>query len=453
MNMKEIFSYTYAVCVECDEKIQARIIAEDEKVYLEKCCPVHGVSQELISSDVTWYRESRSYVKPRQLPLDHKVKSFVSCPESCGSCSEHQQHTCLPVIEITQKCNLECPVCLKDLNKTPYITEDEFGSIIDDLLRYEGKVDVINISGGEPLLHPDFERLLDIAYRKGITQVTVSTNGQPLLNSTRIRQAFKRTGAIVALQFDGFAPETYLRLRGEDISSDKQRIIELLECEEINYSLVSTISSGLNDREITDIVDFFFGSRAISLMFQPVSYVGSAKELYDGERITTVDMIREIEKSRFVKEGDFNPLPCSHYSCFALSYYIKLDDENYVSLKDFLADEYLDIIANKTLPGLDAQGLLSIRNRIYELWSAADTSSLDGEVLKRIKGILNELSSCACDPKRTLELGMNSMKAIFIHEFMDKHTFDFARIVKCCNPYAFKDGSLIPMCVQNVFRQ
>lgn len=145
--MKEIFSYTYAICVECDAKIQARIIAEDNRVYLEKCCPEHGISQELISSDADWYNKSRNYVKPKQLPLDYKVKSFVSCPESCGSCSEHQQHTCLPVIEITQKCNLDCPVCLKDLDKTPNVSVEEFTSIIDDLLRYEGKVDVINISG------------------------------------------------------------------------------------------------------------------------------------------------------------------------------------------------------------------------------------------------------------------------------------------------------------------
>jgi len=451
--MKEIFSYTYAICVECDAKIQARIIAEDKKVYLEKCCPTHGISQELISSDVTWYRDSRNYVKPKQLPLEHKVESFVSCPESCGSCSQHQQHTCLPVIEITQKCNLECPVCLKDLNKTPYITVEEFGSIIDDLLRYEGKVDVINISGGEPLLHPDFITLLEIAYQKGITQVTVSTNGEPLLHNAKIRQAFKDTGAIIALQFDGFAKETYIRLRGENISGDKQQIITLLEKESIHYSLVATISNNLNDTEITQITNFFFDSQAISLMFQPVTYVGSATTLYEGERITTFDVIKEIEKSSYVKEGDFNPLPCSHYSCFALSYYIKLGNNNYISLKEFLDEEYLDVIANKTLPGLDAQGLLSIRNRIYELWSAADSSSLDSEVLQRIKSILNELSSCACDPQKSLALGMESMKAIFIHEFMDKHTFDFARIVKCCNPYAFKDGSLIPMCVQNVFRQ
>jgi len=451
--MKEIFSYTYAVCVECDAKIQARIIAEDNRVYLEKCCPEHGISQELISSDADWYNKSRNYVKPKQLPLDYKVKSFVSCPESCGSCSEHQQHTCLPVIEITQKCNLDCPVCLKDLEKTPNVSVEEFSSIIDDLLRYEGKVDVINISGGEPLLHPDFDTLLDIAYQKNITQVTVSTNGEPLLHSAKIREAFKRTGSIVALQFDGFDPNTFIKLRGEDISDTKQKIIALLESEDINYSLVSTISSRLNDKEVTKIVDFFFDSKAISLMFQPVTYVGSATDMYEGERITTVDVVKEIEKSKFVKEGDFNPLPCSHFSCFTLAYYIKLGDNNYISLKDFLADEYLDIIANKTLPGLDAQGLLSIRNRIYELWSAADTSSLDSQVLERIKGILEELSSCACDPKKTLSVGMNSMKAVFIHEFMDKHTFDFARIVKCCNPYAYKDGSLIPMCVQNVFHQ
>lgn len=451
---KRVHHHTQALCPHCREKVQARVVEIGDKVYLEKFCPSHGESLGLVCSDIDWYRASLNYVKPRQFPRHNGVEAFRGCPDSCGSCPEHQQHTCLPVIEITTHCNLDCPVCLKNLDEKGWMTRRTFEAIIENLIRCEGRIDVLNLSGGEPTLHPELIDFLHLAREKGVVQSTVSTNGLQLLKRPSFRRDFKATGAIAALQFDGFRASTYERLRGRDLSREKLETISLLEAEQIPYSLVATVARGINEEEVIDIVDYFFTSGAVSLMLQPISLTGEAQRFDDAHKLTIPDLVHAIERSEYVSPGDFNPLPCSHYSCFALAYYFVLGEGRFLSMKEFLGvDEYLDVIANKTLPGLDGAGFESIRNRLYDVWSLCDADSLGEQALERIRQVLREVSAEKMTPQRAFAIGARSMKAIFIHDFMDVSNLDFARLIKCCNPYPRSDGRLVPMCAQNVFFQ
>lgn len=452
--MDRIYSHTTSICPVCGTLVPARIMERDGRIVLEKLCPSDGMSCVVICSDPEWYRLSRSYVKPGQAPLEKPDAAFAGCPNSCGLCQEHRQHTCLPVIEITSDCDLECPVCLKEPDDCCHMSPFEYVSVLERLIACEGEVPVINLSGGEPTLHPDFAELIRISAESGVMQTTVSTNGVRMHADRGLRDLFRSTGTIAALQFDGFDPDAYRVLRGKDLSRQKLELIEMFEAEGVRYSLTATLMRGVNDHEITAITDFFFRSGAMSLMFQPAAFTGRAAAMSGrGGRLTIPDVVKDVEKSSFVREGDFNPLPCSHYSCFALSYHVLLEDEVFMSLKDFLGcDDYLNIIANRTLPGLDKDGYELIRDRICGFWSAADSSADNERVLRRIRHILRELSSTPFSPRRVFELGSASMKGVFIHQFMDRDTFDLGRLMKCCNHYPQKDGRMVPMCSRNIFR-
>jgi uncharacterized radical SAM superfamily Fe-S cluster-containing enzyme len=297
--------------------------------------------------------------------------------------------------------------------------------------------------------------MLRLAIDKGILQTTVSTHGHRFLHDEHLRKLFKETQTIVALQFDGFTAETYHYLRGHDFSQKKREIIKLFEGEGIPYSLVATVAKGINDHEITEIVDFFFSSKALSLMFQPATFTGHASDLpVEALRLTIPDVVKEIEKSRYVSPGDFNPLPCSHFSCFALAYYFAVSEFNYMNIKEFIGkSDYLEVICNRTLPGLDNCSYALIKEKIYEFWSAADSSNANQQILQRIRNLLKEMSTTQFTPKKAFALGIHSMKAIFIHQFMDVHNLDFGRLIKCCNHYPQVDGRLLPMCALNVFSE
>ena len=457
MKTEKFYSDTRALCPSCREIVNASIVEKEGKIYLKKMCEEHGDSYALTCSDPDWYQESTNYVKPGQSPLGRSIKEFKGCPDSCGLCPEHQQHTCLPVIEIMSGCDMDCPICLKDFKQSFLMSQMEFRNILTRLKSFEKDLNVINLSGGEPTLHPELEEFLKMSAQENINQVTVSTNGIQLLKNEKLRQVFRETGTIASLQFDGFQPQTYERLRGRDLLEQKKEIIAALENDGVKYSLVATVAKDINDHEITDIVDFFFHSKALSLMFQPATFTGNAaSQDFDPDtlRITIPDLVREIEKNENVNKGDFNPIPCSHYSCFAVSYYIIGDDGKYMNIKDLLGqDNFIKIHTNRTYPGLDEKGFSMVQERIFGLWSASDSSDVSNNVLKRIRGIFDQLNLDCFSSKEVFEQGSKSMKSIFIHQLMDVHTLDIARLKKCCNHYALGDGRIIPMCAQNVFFQ
>ena len=449
----DLYSYTTGFCEKCRDMVTARVIGKDGAVWLQTLCPKHGNAETRIASDARWYEESRDYVKPRQIPFALGSEQFKGCPDSCGLCPQHRQHTCLPVVEITSRCNLKCPVCLKPAEGEFGMSPDEFRHAIGRLMEYEGSVPLINFSGGEPTIHPDFPEFLRICQDAGVMQVSVSTNGLRLHTDPALRDLFRETGTVASLQFDGFRPETWLRLRGKELSDMKLELIRLMEDEGVPYSLTATVARGVNDDEVAAIADFFFASKALSLMYQPIAITGAAADHFsESARMTLDDVVKELNKSRHIGEGDFNPLPCSHPGCFALSYYFQTDDGVFHSFKDFLGKEkFLDVVANRTLPGLDREGHEAIREKIYDAWSAADTVAGDNcQILDRIRDILRQLDKQGFSAKAAFDLGSTLLRSVFIHGFMDPKNFDLARIMKCCNHYLQPDGRLAPICVSNV---
>lgn len=448
----KLYSYTTGFCADCSELVSARLIEEDDQVYLETLCPIHGNKRALSAAEANWHEESRHYVKPGQIPLALGNNDFQGCPDSCGLCPEHRQHTCLPVVEINSDCDLRCPICLKPENGHFGLTAAQFEKALDRLIEYEGGAPLLNFSGGEPTLHPELPDFLKICQDKGVMQVSISTNGLKLHADPDLRKLLRESGAVVTLQFDGFRPETWLALRGHDLSAQKMELINMMEAEGLRYSLAATLVKGVNEGEIAAIADFFFSSQALSLMFQPAAFTGAARSHFGEENRLTIDgVVRELYKSRHINDGDFNPLPCSHPGCFALSYYFQIDDNNFYSLKDFLGKAaFLDVIANRALPGLDRAGHEAIKDRIYSFWSAADSVADNRLVLARIKDILGKFEGQPFSPKAAFDVGSTVLRSIFIHCFMDAATFDLERLMKCCNHYLQADGQLIPMCNLNV---
>ena len=108
------YELTRSLCPECRQVVDAQVLIRDRAVYLRKYCPEHGWHEALVSSDVDWYLNSLKFNKPGAIPQDFTMKVKEGCPHDCGLCPEHQQHTCVGVIEITSRCNLICPTCFAD---------------------------------------------------------------------------------------------------------------------------------------------------------------------------------------------------------------------------------------------------------------------------------------------------------------------------------------------------
>jgi uncharacterized radical SAM superfamily Fe-S cluster-containing enzyme len=109
------YDQAVSVCAECLRRVEASILIKDERVYLEKWCPQHGRKRVLIADDAAYYRMARErFIKPPELPQRFNTERHWGCPYDCGLCPEHMQHSCLTLIEVTDHCNLRCPICYAD---------------------------------------------------------------------------------------------------------------------------------------------------------------------------------------------------------------------------------------------------------------------------------------------------------------------------------------------------
>ncbi len=455
---------TRTVCPECRKTVHAKVLHRDGRIYFEKHCPEHGVSESLVADDARAYLDAIRFVRSAWKPLQFTSSVEKGCPEDCGLCPDHEQHVCMPVLEITDHCDMECPICLVRNRHSWHITREEFNRILDRLLESEGSIDVLSLSGGEPTLHPQFRDLVqDCVDRRKILRVSLSTNGLRLARDPELREFLGSRNVVVSLQFDGSDPVALRRMRGGDVSAPKKSLLDDLTKSDFPCSLTFTLAGGLNEEGLAEAVDLLFARpNILSLMVQPLAFCGHGSELSpeDGQgpgqirKVFIPEVTRLLEKhgKGRVSASDFLPLPCSHPNCFSLGFFLKHDDGGFSALaKLFDPTTYLDILKNRSFFGTDPQNFDDIQNAVYQLWSGGSGNAPDSKkALHSIKTLLRKIQGGGgFDASRNITIAERAMKSVFIHAFMDPGTFDIGRVRKCCQVYPLRDGRLVPICAYN----
>jgi uncharacterized radical SAM superfamily Fe-S cluster-containing enzyme len=441
-----------SVCPECLDVIDCLIIFRDNKVFLRKNCQLHGEFETLVYSDAQDYQDAAKFNKLGATPLHRQGTVEQGCPNDCGLCENHKQHTCVGVIEITEVCNLKCPVCFADSNNTFSLPLEKVKEMIDLYVKCEGEPEVLQISGGEPTLHPDIIEILEYAGEKGIKYPMLNTNGIKLANkdfAQKIAQTMKNEEPLIKkpliyLQFDGFSDDIYKTLRGKPLLDIKMKAIE--NCREfgMNVTLVPTIVKGVNDHEIGAIIDMALNDSNIKMVnFQPSTTTGRHDVNINKDMPLTVpDIIKEIEdqSSGLLTKKSFINIPCPYPTCSACTYVYKKDDIA-LSLTDlFDMDDYIDKIINRTIPD---EALLS------EVNEALDSLLSMSAVMGSDKTEDAICTSCGIAIPNIGEL-IDNVTLISVHAFMDEHTFDLKRAQKCCVTEILPNGKMIPFCVYNI---
>src|SRR6478736_1659214 len=222
-----------SVCTTCLRRVEASLIIKDGRVFLDKWCPRHGAERVLVADDADYYRMARErFIKPPELPNRFNTKRHYGCPYDCGLCPEHMQHSCLALIEVTDHCNLRCPICYADSgpHRPGFRDLATIERMLDAIVANEIEPDVVQLSGGEPTLHPDFFAILDAAKRRPIKHLMVNTNGIRIAREPGFaeRLASYAPGFEVYLQFDSFEREALMALRGADLRAVRQQALDNL---------------------------------------------------------------------------------------------------------------------------------------------------------------------------------------------------------------------------------
>ena len=439
------FELTRSICPECRRVIDAQVLLRDNKVYMRKRCPDHGVVEGLIYSDAQAYVSAARYNKPGTLPLAFSTAIEHGCPHDCGLCPDHQQHTCLGIIEVNSACNMDCPLCFANAGAGFNLTLEEVEEILDDLVRAEGRPEVVQFSGGEPSIHPQIIPMLRAARARDIPYVMLNTNGKRIATDDAFLAELAEVRPAIYFQFDGFDRETYRVIRAEpDILPEKLRALDRLAAVGLSVVLVPAIERGVNDHEVGAIVRFALGHPAVKgINFQPAFHAGRHGGHDPMQRVTIPDVLGWIEQqtAELFRVSDFVPVPCCFPTCNSVTY-AYVDGDTVLPLPRVLnVDDYLDYITNRVVPDLAGE----IKTALEGLWSSSAVAGSDTAAGQFA------LSCAACGLPDGLDVGALADRVfmIMLQDFMDPWTFNQKNLMKCCKEFLLPGGKQIPFCAYN----
>jgi 7,8-dihydro-6-hydroxymethylpterin dimethyltransferase len=441
------YDHAVSICSTCLRRVEANLIIKDETVFMDKWCPQHGRERVLIADDAAYYRMARErFIKPPELPERFNTERRWGCPYDCGLCPEHMQHSCLTLIEVTDHCKLRCPICYADSgpHRPGFRDLATIERMLDAVVANEGEPDVVQISGGEPTLHPDFFAILDAARARPIRHLMVNTNGLRIAKEPEFaaRLADYMPGFELYLQFDSLRDEVHQELRGARLSDIRRRALENLNRYDISTTLVVTVKKGLNDGELGEIIDFALKQPCVrGVTFQPIQHAGRAEGFDPAKnRLTLTEVRRRIlEQSGHFKPADLIPVPCNP-DCLAMAYALKLGDQ-VVPLTGLIPEETLINAGRNTIVVERDEGL---REQVFKLF--ATNQSPEGQACS-----LSDLLCCLPKIEAPADLGYKNVFRVLIMAFIDAHSFDLRAVKKSCVHIAQPDGRIIPFDTFNLF--
>ena len=177
--MSEKIGETNALCPECMKTIKAEKIVEDDTVYIVKTCPEHGTWKVKIWNGAEHYKYLYDFAAVPKTPEKFAVPQVKDCPHDCGLCNKHLQHSCLNVVEVTNHCNLNCPICFATANGCGYDFHPDMETIrgmFKTVVDYVKSPRCVQLSGGEPTVRDDLPEIVKMAKEMGIEHIEVNTN-------------------------------------------------------------------------------------------------------------------------------------------------------------------------------------------------------------------------------------------------------------------------------------
>ncbi|MBL8696826.1 MAG: radical SAM protein [Alphaproteobacteria bacterium] len=437
---------TTSLCEHCLELVPAKILAEGDDVYFQKRCSEHGVQKALVSTDRAYWQRTREWVKPGDVPKRFFGRTEHGCPWDCGICPDHEQHTCLGLVEINEHCNLTCPVCFAGSSPAHAGTRSlaEVERMLDALVEAEGEPDLVQISGGEPTLHPQILEILHAAKRRPIRHVMLNTNGIRIAREPDFvkRLAELKPGFEVYLQFDSLRREALVDIRGADLARIRLQALENLEAAGVSTTLVVVVKKGVNDAELGEIVRFALTYKCVrGVTFQPVQDAGRNEGFDPNRHRVVLSDIRRglVAQGSGFADTDIVPLPCNPEN-IAIGYALR-SAERLVPLTSLLPREvFVDAAPN----AIAFEKYPELKRRVFDALSLSTTGTTTSK-------ILGDLLCCLPSFELPAGLGYDNVFRVVIVQFLDRYNFDLGQVKRSCIHFVTPDGGIIPFDTYNLF--
>lgn len=460
---------TSSICPECHNVLPARLFEKDGKVMISKSCPDHGYYEDIYWSDREQWERVRKYVAIGVGLENPRTSRSKGCPYDCGICPNHKSQTILSIIDVTNRCNLKCPICFANAASAGYVYEptiDEIYGMINNLAENRPvSVKALQLSGGEPTLRDDLPEIVKYAHKTGIHHVEVNTNGIRIAKDRAyLRRLLEADVSSFYLQFDGVTGEPFKVTRGLDLLSTKLEALENLRAEgHDSVVLVVTLVRGVNDHQLGSIIEFAAKNHDIirCVNVQPVSITGRiARDKLADYRITIPDFMKLVEKQTNgqIRTSDFYPVPTVVPFARAVGAlkghrYPEFTMHEHCGMATFIFVENKKLTPITHYANIDA--FLNSMNEVVKLSDSGKRVRAQVKIMNSVRHlklrVLGPLMSGVVKEGSYEALGrlMRQMVMIGAMHFMDPYNFDLERVQRCGIHYAVPDGRIIPFCTMN----
>ncbi len=471
---------TSSICPHCFVEnddvnvIPATVFEEKNRVMMEKVCPIHGVVKELYWSDVPMFYRVMDYWYETVGIDNPRTEVKDGCPKDCGPCPNHRAHTGLGLIDVTNRCNMQCPICFASAADSSEYYEpspEQVYAMLENLrANLPAPCPAVQFAGGEPTVSDNMPQYVKWAQEMGFRHIMIATNGIRMArNPDYLKELVANGLKTIYLQFDGVTEGPYLAARGRDMRDIKDKVLDSARYADLDgVILVPTVVKGVNDNELGDIVQYALDNRDIvrCINFQPVSITGRIdREEREKMRITTPDAIRLIEEQTNggIKAEDWYPVSSmmgvgraiglirgidlfelhAHFACGMATFLFIDDDGSYVPITEVVDIErllaVLEDICNLYADGKRFAGLRSKLKLLGFLRHVKKKSFMKPIISSFLR--TGSYSSLRTFMSRVIMLGM-------MH-FQDPWNLDLERVQHCTINYATPDGRIISFCTYN----
>ena len=451
------FTTVRGMCRGCRKVVPARVFFRDGGVWQESLCPQCGGRPALVAGDQEWYLENVLRPMPDHAPLQGAHQSAQGCPQDCGPCAWHASPCRLPVIPVTNVCNLECPICLvyNRADRPCFLSEDELRRTLDALIAAAGPLPIVNLTGGEPTLHPRLPELLECCRRPEIGRVTVNSNGLRLAEDFALCERQAALEAHVVLSFNTFDPQVSLRLHGRDVVGAKLRAVENLTRAGARFSLLQVMVQGENQAEAGRLLETMRGSEAVlSLAIQTMTYTGPGGGRFGGalRRHIPADEAARIVcagSDGALEPSDFMPHPAAHPLCYSVCWMLRAGGKLVPLTRLAPRERVAALLGSSYLPDAEALGGF-LREALDGLYARDERAGL--AALRELVGRLHPPGRSLAPAERR-RVAESAVCSIYIHAYMDEDTFDCSRAMLCPDLTPVAPGRLVPICTYNLFHR
>ncbi len=472
-----------SLCPECREKIPAQILERDGKVIMEKVCPDHGLIRDLVYSDAALYKKAERWTyEDGEGIFNPQVTGARACPEDCGVCDLHIGHAAMTNIDLTNRCNLRCPICFANANVQGYVYEPTYEQVLEMLVRVRNIKPVfppgVQFSGGEPTIHPRFLDILKAARSLGFTHLQIASNGIRIAQDLEFARNCRQAGLYtVYLQFDGTEDEVYQKTRGlSGLWELKKRAVENAREAGLHVVLVPTIIKTINDHQVGNILQFSIDhSDVISgISYQPVAFTGRiSTEERERQRYTLSDLAQDLEtQTGYLKKmEDWYPLSVtspfskllgaiwkyevmkitSHADCGIGTYiFVNSQTKRVIPITQLIDIEGFTMDLNKLvkqkishIPSLTAFSAQHLLKKHFREETAQD--GITPQIcLELFQGVVDK------EAQRKVDLIYNwHMLLVGGMHFQDSYNYNVDRVKRCSIHYAAPNGKIYPFCTYN----